>query len=301
MAEKWHSGITMHKLSFGSGFIGLLFAGGSALIFVLALLLFGPKKLPELIGLSCGVMIVAAEATGKAPPTVRVSALTALAADSVQTTVVSPAGDEATVGESEIRAGSDRVCAVPHVPTGERVCARTIVGTAYVEQRNPQLTVVYCIQTIVTVPSSATASCGRPDSFGVRVDECDTSPSQLPFASCVFDWTFRLAVPFAGSVSTDQAIVATPPTGLIANVSARRIWFEGLTAGVRSTTGPHIPVAATNLRVCTISSVVLTHPTWTFPARSTPTTGKLRLVPEVTRIAGAPNDPPGARRETTIR
>jgi hypothetical protein len=35
MAEKWHSGITMHKLSFGSGFIGLLFAAGSALIFVL--------------------------------------------------------------------------------------------------------------------------------------------------------------------------------------------------------------------------------------------------------------------------
>jgi hypothetical protein len=35
MAEKWHSGITMHKLSFGGGFIGLLFAAGSALIFVL--------------------------------------------------------------------------------------------------------------------------------------------------------------------------------------------------------------------------------------------------------------------------
>ena len=35
MAEKWHSGISMHKLSFGSGFIGLLFAVGSALIFVL--------------------------------------------------------------------------------------------------------------------------------------------------------------------------------------------------------------------------------------------------------------------------
>ena len=35
MAEKWHSGITMHKLSFGSGFIGLLFAAGSALIFIL--------------------------------------------------------------------------------------------------------------------------------------------------------------------------------------------------------------------------------------------------------------------------
>jgi len=35
MAEKWHSGITMHTLSFGSGFIGLLFAAGSALIFVL--------------------------------------------------------------------------------------------------------------------------------------------------------------------------------------------------------------------------------------------------------------------------
>lgn len=35
MAEKWHSGITMHKVSFGGGFIGLLFAAGSALIFVL--------------------------------------------------------------------------------------------------------------------------------------------------------------------------------------------------------------------------------------------------------------------------
>lgn len=35
MAEKWHSGITMHKLSFGGGFIGFLFAAGSALIFVL--------------------------------------------------------------------------------------------------------------------------------------------------------------------------------------------------------------------------------------------------------------------------
>lgn len=35
MAEKRHSGITMHKLSFGGGFIGFLFAAGSALIFVL--------------------------------------------------------------------------------------------------------------------------------------------------------------------------------------------------------------------------------------------------------------------------
>ena len=35
MAEKRHPGITMHKLSFGGGFMGLLFAGGSALIFVL--------------------------------------------------------------------------------------------------------------------------------------------------------------------------------------------------------------------------------------------------------------------------
>ncbi|HTS38393.1 MAG TPA: hypothetical protein VMH04_22150 [Candidatus Solibacter sp.] len=35
MTEKWHSGITMHKISFGGGFIGLLFAAGSALIFVL--------------------------------------------------------------------------------------------------------------------------------------------------------------------------------------------------------------------------------------------------------------------------
>lgn len=35
MAEKGHPGITMHKLSFGGGFMGLLFAAGSALIFVL--------------------------------------------------------------------------------------------------------------------------------------------------------------------------------------------------------------------------------------------------------------------------
>ena len=35
MTEKWHSGITMHKLSVGGGFIGLLFAAGSALIFIL--------------------------------------------------------------------------------------------------------------------------------------------------------------------------------------------------------------------------------------------------------------------------
>lgn len=35
MAEKRHPGITMHKISFGGGFVGLLFASGSALIFVL--------------------------------------------------------------------------------------------------------------------------------------------------------------------------------------------------------------------------------------------------------------------------
>ncbi|HME34217.1 MAG TPA: hypothetical protein VKF84_03185 [Candidatus Sulfotelmatobacter sp.] len=35
MAEKRHPGITMHKLSFGGGFVGFLFAAGSALIFVL--------------------------------------------------------------------------------------------------------------------------------------------------------------------------------------------------------------------------------------------------------------------------
>ncbi len=35
MTEKRHPGITMHQLSFGGGFIGLLFAAGSALIFIL--------------------------------------------------------------------------------------------------------------------------------------------------------------------------------------------------------------------------------------------------------------------------
>lgn len=35
MAEKRHPGITMHKLSVGGGFVGALFAIGSALIFVI--------------------------------------------------------------------------------------------------------------------------------------------------------------------------------------------------------------------------------------------------------------------------
>lgn len=35
MSDEPHPGITMHKLSFGGGFIGLVFALGSALIFVL--------------------------------------------------------------------------------------------------------------------------------------------------------------------------------------------------------------------------------------------------------------------------
>jgi hypothetical protein len=35
MTEKQHPGISMHKLPVGGGFIGLLFAAGSALIFVL--------------------------------------------------------------------------------------------------------------------------------------------------------------------------------------------------------------------------------------------------------------------------
>ena len=37
MAEKWHSGITMHKLTVGPGIMGLLFADGCALIFVIGL------------------------------------------------------------------------------------------------------------------------------------------------------------------------------------------------------------------------------------------------------------------------
>jgi hypothetical protein len=37
MTEKQHPGISMHKLPVGGGFIGLLFAAGSALIFLLGL------------------------------------------------------------------------------------------------------------------------------------------------------------------------------------------------------------------------------------------------------------------------
>ncbi|MGA7755515.1 MAG: hypothetical protein WCB05_21980 [Candidatus Sulfotelmatobacter sp.] len=35
MAANRHPGITMHKISFGGGFVGFLFAAGSSLIFVL--------------------------------------------------------------------------------------------------------------------------------------------------------------------------------------------------------------------------------------------------------------------------
>ena len=35
MTNTRHPGITMHKITFGGGFIGLLFAVGSTLIFVL--------------------------------------------------------------------------------------------------------------------------------------------------------------------------------------------------------------------------------------------------------------------------
>lgn len=37
MTEKQHPGISMHKLPVGGGFIGLVFAAGSALIFILGL------------------------------------------------------------------------------------------------------------------------------------------------------------------------------------------------------------------------------------------------------------------------
>ena len=37
MAEKWHSRITMHKLTVGPGLMGLVFTVGCALIFVIGL------------------------------------------------------------------------------------------------------------------------------------------------------------------------------------------------------------------------------------------------------------------------
>ena len=37
MAEKWHSGISMHKLSVGPGFVGVVFAVGCSLVFVIGL------------------------------------------------------------------------------------------------------------------------------------------------------------------------------------------------------------------------------------------------------------------------
>jgi hypothetical protein len=52
MAANRHPGITMHKLSFGGGFIGLLFAAGSALIFIL-----GFPTLWYFVALSAGLGI----------------------------------------------------------------------------------------------------------------------------------------------------------------------------------------------------------------------------------------------------
>jgi len=55
MGEKRHPGITMHKLSFGGGFVGLLFAAGSALIFVL-----GFPALWYFVALAAGLGILVA-------------------------------------------------------------------------------------------------------------------------------------------------------------------------------------------------------------------------------------------------
>jgi hypothetical protein len=55
VATKFHPGITMHKITFGSGFIGLLFAAGSALIFVL-----GFPTLWYFVALAAGLGVVVA-------------------------------------------------------------------------------------------------------------------------------------------------------------------------------------------------------------------------------------------------
>ena len=60
MAEKWHSGITMHKLSFGGGFMGLLFAAGSALIFVMGFpTLWYFVALAAVLGIAIAVFLTA--------------------------------------------------------------------------------------------------------------------------------------------------------------------------------------------------------------------------------------------------
>jgi hypothetical protein len=54
-AEAPHRGITMHQLSFGGGFPGLVFAVGSALIFLIAL-----PQLWYFLGLALGLGICVA-------------------------------------------------------------------------------------------------------------------------------------------------------------------------------------------------------------------------------------------------
>ncbi len=57
MAEKWHSGITMHKLTVGPGIMGLLFAVGCALIFVIGLpALWSFVALSAALGLGIALM-----------------------------------------------------------------------------------------------------------------------------------------------------------------------------------------------------------------------------------------------------
>jgi hypothetical protein len=71
MTEKPHPGISMHKLPVGGGFIGLLFAAGSALIFLLglpALWCFVAFSAALGIGIAVSIRIVSARRSDRAKP-----------------------------------------------------------------------------------------------------------------------------------------------------------------------------------------------------------------------------------------
>ena len=121
-----------------------------------------PRKRPELMALSCGTMIVALDAGGNTPPTGRVTTLTAFAAPSVQATVTSPAGVVATRGESEIRIGSESVCAPCQTPLIAGRVASWTIELVY-EQKKSEQVYWYSSHTSVTFPAASTASCGAAD------------------------------------------------------------------------------------------------------------------------------------------
>ena len=88
MAEKWHSGITMHKLTVGPGLMGLVFAVGCALIFVIglpALWTFVAFSAALGLGIALLLQIISRHRTERAKPLSILQASEPVKAERIQT------------------------------------------------------------------------------------------------------------------------------------------------------------------------------------------------------------------------